>query len=235
MTLHLRYGVAGGQPDSLRVTFHLDGAPGRSYTIKPLPPRRPAPRLPMATRFVRNWLPNVRQGARTLRVEPARGPIDPKFRTEERRVFQPWRGKNQVDDADRARLSKLGDGRLGLRRYGLQKRTRRNCPHLRNAGAAVDRSSKGALINTEDAQVPKNTEPGFRHHTTRWEGDTWSSFDSGSTSKTYSGRWVVHCEECASRAVYASIHELAHRRDRGRRSEGAGEAVEIRPAPLDAG
>ena len=81
---------------------------GTEYTIKPLPPGGPAPRLADGhPDLTGHWFPNgAGQGVSgRFGVDPAAtGTFDPKVTPEERpRVPAVGAGKNQGDDADRAR------------------------------------------------------------------------------------------------------------------------------------
>lgn len=95
MNVHLRYGVACSAALTLWCVLSLPvGAQNTEYTIKPLPPGGPAPRLADGHPDLSgHWLPNgAGQGiSGRFGVDPAaRGQFDPKVTPEEPPSFQPW-------------------------------------------------------------------------------------------------------------------------------------------------
>ena len=94
------------------------------------------------------------------------------------------------------------------------------------------------VIHLDGRPLPKNPEPFFHGNSTaRWEGDTLVVESIGFDERTYimPNGWF-HSDELRVTERYSRpFDELSHRRDHRRRSEGAGEAVEVRSAPLDVG
>src|SRR5688500_3764942 len=95
MKLHVRYAVACLAAVAIASLLSASaGAQSTEYTIKPLPPGGPPPRLPDGRPdFSGHWPPNgAGQGVSgRFGVDPAaRGQFDPKVTPEEPPAFQPW-------------------------------------------------------------------------------------------------------------------------------------------------
>ena len=93
------------------------------------------------------------------------------------------------------------------------------------------------VIHTDGRPHPKYPEPLFHGNSSaRWEGDTLVIDSIGFDERTFinnSGSWFHSDELRVIERITPSFEELPRRADHGRRSEGADEAVDIRPAPLD--
>jgi len=195
MKLHLRFSVACTA--ALVVAFTLSAAAqqdGPPYTINPLPPGGPAPRLADGhVDLSGHWLPNgAGQGVSgRFGVNPAaRGQFDPKVTPEERPVFQQWAlDKMKSMTATEVELSKSSVNCMprGLPAIWLQNPYSTMLVHTPNMLAQLyEVLNNWRVIHTDGRAVPKNPEPWF-HGTSaaRWEGDTLVVDTIGIDERTY--------------------------------------------------
>jgi hypothetical protein len=195
MKLHLRFSVACTA--ALVVAFTLSAAAqqdGPPYTINPLPPGGPAPRLANGhVDFSGHWLPNgAGQGVSgRFGVNPAaRGQFDPKVTPEERPVFQQWAlDKMKSMTPTEVELSKSSVNCMprGLPAIWLQNPYSTMLVHTPQMLAQLyEVLNNWRIIHTDGRAVPKNPEPWF-HGTSaaRWEGDTLVVDTIGIDERTY--------------------------------------------------
>ena len=195
MKLHVRFSVA--TTAALVVAFTLSAAAqqdGSPYTINPLPPGGPAPRLANGhVDFSGHWLPNgAGQGVSgRFGVNPAaRGQFDPKVTPEERPVFQQWAlDKMKSMTATEVELSKSSVNCMprGLPAIWLQNPYSTMLVHTPQMLAQLyEVLNNWRIIHTDGRAVPKNPEPWF-HGTSsaRWEGDTLVVDTIGIDERTY--------------------------------------------------
>jgi len=195
MKLHLRFSVACTA--ALVLAFSLSAAAqqdGPPYTINPLPPGGPAPRLADGhVDLSGHWLPNgAGQGVSgRFGVNPAaRGQFDPKVTPEERPVFQQWAlDKMKSMTPTEVELSKSSVNCMprGLPAIWLQNPYSTMLVHTPQMLAQLyEVLNNWRLIHTDGRPVPKNPEPWF-HGTssTRWEGDTLVVDTIGIDERTY--------------------------------------------------
>jgi len=195
MKLHLRFGVACTA--ALVVAFSLSAGAqqdGPPYTINPLPPGGPAPRLADGhVDLSGHWLPNgAGQGVSgRFGVNPAaRGQFDPKVTPEERPVFQQWAlDKMKSMTPTEVELSKSSVNCMprGLPAIWLQNPYSTMLVHTPQMLAQLyEVLNNWRLIHTDGRPVPKNPEPWF-HGTSaaRWEGDTLVVDTIGIDERTY--------------------------------------------------
>src|SRR5688572_2831842 len=195
MKLHLRFSVACTA--ALVVAFSLSAGAqqdGPPYTINPLPPGGPAPRLADGhVDFSGHWLPNgAGQGVSgRFGVNPAaRGQFDPKVTPEERPVFQQWAlDKMKSMTPTEVELSKSSVNCMprGLPAIWLQNPYSTMLVHTPKMLAQLyEVLNNWRVIHTDGRPVPKNPEPWF-HGTSaaRWEGDTLVVDTIGIDERTY--------------------------------------------------
>ena len=185
------HGRAGGRLHSVR-----RGPAGRAaqYTINPLPPGGPAPRLANGhVDFSGHWLPNgAGQGVSgRFGVNPAaRGQFDPKVTPEERPVFQQWAlDKMKSMTPTEVELSKSSVNCMprGLPAIWLQNPYSTMLVHTPQMLAQLyEVLNNWRIIHTDGRAVPKNPEPWF-HGTSaaRSEGDTLVVDTIGIDERTY--------------------------------------------------
>jgi len=197
MKRHLRYAAACAAVLTLVCALSLpagaqqDGPP---YTIKPMPPGGPAPRLADGHPDLSgHWLPNgAGQGVSgRFGVDPAaRGQFDPKVTPEERPVFQPWAlAKIKSMTPTELELSKSSVNCLprGLPAIWLQNPYSTMLVHTPKVLAQLyEVLNNWRVIHLDGRPVPKNPEPWF-HGTSsaRWEGDTLVVDSTGIDEGTY--------------------------------------------------
>ena len=195
MKLHVRFSVA--TTAALVVAFTLSAAAqqdGPPYTINPLPPGGPAPRLANGhVDFSGHWLPNgAGQGVSgRFGVNPAaRGQFDPKVTPEERPMFQQWAlDKMKSMTPTEVELSKSSVNCMprGLPAIWLQNPYSTMLVHTPQMLAQLyEVLNNWRIIHTDGRAVPKNPEPWF-HGTSaaRWEGDTLVVDTIGIDERTY--------------------------------------------------
>jgi hypothetical protein len=195
MKLHLRFSVACTA--ALVLAFSLSAAAqqdGPPYTINPLPPGGPAPRLADGhVDLSGHWLPNgAGQGVSgRFGVNPAaRGQFDPKVTPEERPVFQQWAlDKMKSMTPTEVELSKSSVNCMprGLPAIWLQNPYSTMLVHTPQMLAQLyEVLNNWRLIHTDGRPVPKNPEPWF-HGTSaaHWEGDTLVVDTIGIDERTY--------------------------------------------------
>ena len=222
------------------------GAQDTEYTIKVMPPGGPAPRLADGHPDLSgHWFPNgAGQGVSgRFGVDPAAlGTFDPKVTPEERPVFQPWAlAKIKAMTPTELELSKSSVNCMprGVPAIWLQNPYTTLMVH--KPGLLVqlyEVLNNWRVIHLDGRPLPKYPEPFFHGNSAaRWEGDTLVVESIGFDDRTYimPNGWFHSDELRVTERYTPPFHELPHRRDHRRRSEGAGEAVEIRPSPLDAG
>ncbi len=196
MTLHLRYAVAGAAALTLVCLLSISAGAQQNteYTVKPLPPGGPAPRLADGHPDLSgHWLPNgAGQGVSgRFGVDPAaRGQFDPKVTPEERPVFQPWAlSKMKSMTPTELELSKSSVNCMprGLPAIWLQNPYSTVIVHTPKMMAQLyEVLNNWRLVYTDGRPLPKNPEPWFHGtSTTRWEGDTLVVDSIGFDEKTY--------------------------------------------------
>ena len=176
-------------------------------------------------------------------VDPAAlGTFDPKVTPEEKPVFQPWAlAKIKAMTPTELELSKSSVNCMprGVPAIWLQNPYTTLMVH--KPGLLVqlyEVLNNWRVIHLDGRPLPKYPEPFFHGNSTaRWEGDTLVVESIGFDDRTYimPNGWFHSDELRVTERYTPPFDELPHRRDHRRRSEGAGEAVEIRPSPLDAG
>jgi hypothetical protein len=176
---------------SVSVRAQQDGPP---YTINPLPPGGPPPRLADGhVDLSGHWLPNgAGQGVSgRFGVNPAaRGQFDPKITPEEKPVFQQWAlDKIKSMTPTEVELSKSSVNCMprGLPAIWLQNPYSTMLVHTPTVLAQLyEVLNNWRVIHTDGRPVPKNPEPWF-HGTSaaRWEGDTLVVDTTGIDERTY--------------------------------------------------
>ena len=225
---------------TLSVSCLPAGAQNTEYTIKVMPPGGPAPRLADGHPDLSgHWFPNgAGQGVSgRFGVDPAAlGTFDPKVTPEEKPAFQPWAlAKIKAMTPTELELSKSSVNCLprGVPAIWLQNPYTTLMVH--KPGLLVqlyEVLNNWRVIHLDGRPLPKDPEPFFHGNSTaRWEGDTLVVESIGFDDRTYimPNGWFHSDELRVTERYTPSVHELPHRRDHGRRSEGAAEAVEIRP------
>ena len=221
--------------------------PEHGYTIKVMPPGGPAPRLAdghpdLVRPLVPQWCRPGRQ--RPLRRRPGRS-RDVRSQGDARRTA----GVPALGVAKKS--SRMTPTELELSKSSVNCMPR-GVPAiwLQNPYTTLMVHKPGLLvqlyevlnnwrvIHLDGRPLPKDPEPFFHGNSAaRWEGDTLVVESIGFDERTYimPNGWFHSDELRVTERYTPAFHELPHRRDHRRRSEGAGEAVEIRPSPLDAG
>ena len=215
------------------------------YTIKPLPPGGPTPRLADGhPDFTGQWFPNgAGQGVSgRYGVDPAAIPqFDPKLTPEEPPQFRPEAlAKIKSMTATELELSKSSVNCMprGVPAIWLQNPYTTFIVHKPGLLAQLyEVLNNWRLIHLDGRPLPKSPEPFFHGNSTaRWEGDTLVVESIGFDERTYimPNGWYHSDDAEGDRALHAAVDELPDRRDHRGRSEGAAEAVEVGAAPLDA-
>ncbi len=195
MKLHLRYGVAGTAALALAFMLSLPvSAQNTEYTIKPLGPGGPAPRLSDGKPdFTGHWFPNgAGQGVSgRFGVDPAaEGTFNPKVTPEERPVFQAWAlEKIKSMTPTELELSKSSVNCLprGVPAIWLQNPYTTMIVHKPGLMAQLyEVLNNWRVIHLDGRPLPKYPEPLFHGNSTaRWEGDTLVVESIGYDDRTY--------------------------------------------------
>jgi hypothetical protein len=195
MTRHLRNGV--GCAAALALVYLLTisaGAQTTEYTVKPMPPGGPAPRLPDGHPDLSgHWLPNAAgQGVSgRFGVDPAaRRQFDPKATPEEPPSFQPWalqKIKSMTPTELELSKSSVNCMPRGLPAIWLQNPYSTVIVHTPTMMAQLyEVLNNWRLIHTDGRPLPKDPEPWFHGtSTTRWEGETLVVDSIGFDDRTY--------------------------------------------------
>ena len=195
MRRHLRHGVACMAAVTCWCVLSLTaGAQDKQYTIKPMPPGGPAPRLADGhPDLTGHWFPNgAGQGVSgRFGVDPAAlGTFDPKITPEERPVFQPWASeKIKAMTPTELELSKSSVNCMprGVPAIWLQNPYTTLMVH--KPGLLVqlyEVLNNWRVIHLDGRPLPRYPEPFFHGNSTaRWEGDTLVVESIGFDDRTY--------------------------------------------------